>query len=134
MNAAARTLTLSAVAMLLLTAAGLLASVALIAREHSRTRDALLRERHRAREAGRNFRQARGALDSLTRVTSEEMEQPQVRDLLVELLQAWLSYGRQLIEQHKDDPTTAVPASAGAGRIQQKRRTGVEPATTSLEG
>ena len=112
-----RTLTLSAVAMLLLTTAGLLASTVLIAREQSRTREALLGERERAREADRNFRQARDAVDLFTRVASEDMDQPQLRDLRIELLEASLSYYQRFIEQHKDDPATGAALAESRARV-----------------
>jgi serine/threonine protein kinase len=107
-----RSLTFSAVAILLLAAAGLLTSTLLIAREQAKTRAAYLLERDRAAEAMRqrgraekSFGQARAGVDFFARVAAEELaDNPQMSDVRKELLEAALDYYQEFIEDHQDDP------------------------------
>jgi len=106
-----RSLTFSAISILLLAAAGLLTSTLLIAREQAKTRAAYLLELDRAAEAERqrgraekSFGQARAGVDFFARVAAEELaDNPQMTDVRKELLEAALDYYQEFIDDHQDD-------------------------------
>jgi hypothetical protein len=118
--------TRAGLAVLVLTAAGLAVSTALIAREKGRTDDALGRERQRAREAEEaaneakrqsrlaeraaaeaeeQFQVARKAVDEMIRVANEELaNDPVQKGLRRKLLASVLAYYQEFIELRQNDP------------------------------
>lgn len=89
----------SAVAVLLLTVAGLTIATVLIAGAYDR-------ERQKAREAEESFREARQAVDQFTRISEEELAgKPFAEGLRKRMLEAALTYYQDFIDQHGDDPS-----------------------------
>jgi len=123
-----KSLALSGVIMLLLTAIGLLISTLLIAHANSNTRAAYKREQQKAIEANvqreryeRSFNQARDAVDFYTSIAAEGMPDrpdPEIQEVRRELLQASLAYYQGFIEERKNDPSTEVKLNETRNRIQ----------------
>jgi serine/threonine protein kinase len=137
-----RAVAVSAVVVLFLSATGLLASTLLIAREQSKTKAALLREKDKSTEANeqraraeQNYQQARAAVDFFTKIAKEEMD-PRLADTRKQMLEAALVYYQGFLEQHRDEPkieneltqaqaqATQILAELGAfsefGRVRQR--------------
>ncbi|HEY7312770.1 MAG TPA: serine/threonine-protein kinase [Gemmataceae bacterium] len=89
----------SALAILLLTVAGLTTATVLIAGAYDR-------ERQKAREAEESFRAARRAVDQFTQISEEELTgKPFAEGLRKRMLEAALTYYQDFIDQHADDPS-----------------------------
>jgi serine/threonine protein kinase len=102
----------SAVALLLLTTAGLAVSTALIGREQSQTARALAR-------AEENLRDARDTVNSyLIRVSEEELlDVPPMQRLRQQLLRLALVYYERFVFQHSEDPTLQAELSDALFRV-----------------
>lgn len=109
----------SIVVALFLLVAGLSVATGLIARAYERERlkaNEALDERTKAEE---NFLQAREAVDQFMQITEEELrgkpffEQPRKK-----LLEAGLSYYREFVDQHGDDPRLQAELEASRNKIE----------------
>jgi serine/threonine protein kinase len=101
-----KSLTLSAIVVLLLTAVGLLVSTLLIAREQARTRDALEQEQITAKQAEQSFEQARQAVNFFTEMAESELpKDPRFTTVRRHLLEGALSYYQAFIDERKNDPS-----------------------------
>jgi hypothetical protein len=110
----------AAVALLLITMMGLLASTIVIAREHAKTKLAYQREVAQRGETERNFRQARQAVDTFTRLVEEELaSKPNMYQSRRKFLQAALDYYESFLEQHVDHPEVVAVLSATSRRVSQ---------------
>jgi hypothetical protein len=120
-----RTVAISAVAMLLLTSIGLLISTLLIARAQANTKHAYEQEQQRATEAlqqrtraDRRFKQAREAVDFLTRIANQELaKQPQFMDVRKEMLEAALVYYQEFLDERENDPAIANEIAAAQSQV-----------------
>ena len=119
-----RSVTMSALAMLLLAAVGLLVSTLLIANEQAKTKAAYEGERSRAAEAQeqrtraeKSFRQAREAVDFFSRIAAEEMDKPEFGDVRRRMLEASLDYYQGFLEDRKGDPSIRAELGAARSRV-----------------
>jgi hypothetical protein len=119
-----RSVAMSALAMLLLAAVGLLISTLLIAREQAKTKAAYEGERSKATEAAdqrtraeRSFRQAREAVDFFSRIAAAEMDKPEFVDVRKRMLEASLAYYRSFLDDRKDDPSIGAELDAARSRV-----------------
>ena len=119
-----KSVAMSALAMLLLAAVGLLASTLLIANEQAKTKAAYERERSKATEAEqqrtraeKSFKQAREAVDFFSRIAAEEMDKPEFGDVRRRMLEASLAYYQSFLEDRKDDPSISAELDAARSRV-----------------
>jgi hypothetical protein len=93
-----------------------------ISAEQARTQQAFERERQRAAEAERRFKQAREAVDLLIRVSEEELADrgggPPMHSLRKRLLEAALVYYQDFIAQHESDPTALAELEGVRDRVR----------------
>ena len=109
----------AAVLMLLLCVAGLLVNNHMIAQEQAKTEDALHRERLRAEEAERLYRQARQAVDLLVQLGEEELpNKPQVSGLRRKLLETALVFYQDFLSQ-RHSPDAQAELTAVQGRVRR---------------
>jgi len=99
-----RSVTTAAVASLMLAVVGLTCSTILIAREQTRTNDALKAEANQRRRAEESFRQARRAVDFFAQVSKDELDLPEAQGARRKFLLAAQDYYENFIRQHHDDP------------------------------
>ena len=122
-----RAAALTAVAVLVLATAGLLISTLLIAREQGRTKDAYIAEQRKAAEADQSFKEAREAVDFLTRIASDEMaNKPEYVELRRQLLEASLLYYQNFLDQRRDAP------ASGAGSSERSELSAARASVSSL--
>lgn len=120
-----KSIAVSAVAMLALTAIGLLISTILIAREQNKTEQAnrLLQQRavdasNQRNRANNSAKEARQVLSFLTRVAAEELPRdPQFMGVRQKLLEAALDYYENFLEQSTNDPQTAAELIAARENV-----------------
>jgi serine/threonine protein kinase len=120
-----RPLAISALAMLIIIAVGLLVSTVMIAHAQSKTAAAYEAEQHKATEANiqraradKRYKQARDELDFVTRVAAEEMgNKPEFNQVRRELLEAALVYYQSFLEERKDDPTIGADLVAARSKV-----------------
>jgi serine/threonine protein kinase len=122
-----RAITLTTILMLLLIAAGLAVSTALIARAQAKTKVAYKLETDKAEEAKqaqiraeRSFKQARDAVDFFTQVAAEKMAPGPGLDtnqLRKQMLETALLYYQGFLEDHKDDPGTGESLSLARSHV-----------------
>jgi hypothetical protein len=120
-----RTVTMSVIIILALTAIGSTISVALIAHAQSNTKAAYLGERRRAIEANvqrqraeKSFEQARQSVDFLTSVAINELpSDPQFIQVRWRLLETSLAYYQSFLDQQKDDPALSAQLKAAEGQV-----------------
>lgn len=92
----------------------------LIAREQTRTSEALHRERDRAIESERRFKQARQAVDLLIEIGEEELaDKPHMNSTRKRLLEAALVYYQDFIAQSDEDPQTQQELAAVESRVKR---------------
>ncbi|HZL37657.1 MAG TPA: serine/threonine-protein kinase, partial [Tepidisphaeraceae bacterium] len=109
---------ISALVVLLVTAAGLLTSTLLIAHEQTKTRNAYLLEQRKAVEADRNFKEARDAVGFFTRIAADDMaNKPEFVEVRKELLEASLLYYQSFLEERKDDPSTGPELQSAQANV-----------------
>jgi hypothetical protein len=115
---------LAVVLMLGLTAAGLLVTIVIIAREQAKTAAAYERERQRAAEAHAQharaearFQLARKAVDDFTCVGADRPLGPPSIDIRRQLLATALDYYQTFIEQRRDDPASHAELIAAQERL-----------------
>jgi serine/threonine protein kinase len=111
-------LAVSALVVLLLTAAGLLTSTILIAREQTRTAEALDRERRQRADAQLGFRQAREAVDFFAGIAerNEMADAGRFFEARKEMLEAALGYYEAFLSQRRDDPALKADLNAAQAR------------------
>jgi hypothetical protein len=111
-------LAVSALVVLLLTAAGLLTSTILIAREQAKTKDALERERRQRADAQLGFRQAREAVDFFAGIAerNDMADAGRFFEARKEMLEAALGYYESFLSQRKDDPALKADLNAAQAR------------------
>jgi serine/threonine protein kinase len=98
---------------------GMSISNRMIAREQTRTADALDRERLRANEADARFKQARQAVDLLIQMSEEELaDVPMVQGTRKRLLDTAVSFYQDFIEQHEGDPKSQAELAAVQERVR----------------
>ncbi|HWE95284.1 MAG TPA: serine/threonine-protein kinase [Tepidisphaeraceae bacterium] len=120
-----RPLAISALAMLVIIAVGLLVSTLMIAAAQRNTAAAYQAEQHKATEANiqraraeKGYKQARDELDFVTRVAAEEMgNKPEFNQVRRELLEAALVYYQSFLEERKDDPTIGADLVAARSKV-----------------
>lgn len=99
---------------------GMSISNRMIAREQTRTADALERERLRANEADTRFKQARQAVDLLIQMSEEELaDVPMVQGTRKRLLDTAVSFYQDFIEQHEGDPESQAELAAVQERVRR---------------
>lgn len=112
-------LAVSALVVLLLTAAGLLTSTILIANEQRKTKEALERERRQRADAQLGFRQARDAVDFFAGI-AERNEMADARrffEARKEMLEAALGYYEAFLSQQRDNPALKAQLNAAQARF-----------------
>jgi serine/threonine protein kinase len=111
----------AAIVLLMLCIAGLVVNNRMIAGEQAKTREALERERQRAIEADKRFRQAREVVDLLVQVCQDELaHEPTLQPTRKRLLEMALGYYQDFLEQRKGDPelrNELAAAQSGVRRI-----------------
>ncbi len=108
-----RTLVAFGLAAFLLLVGALGFSHYLLHRAHARTKDALAREQLKSQEAEEqraraeaNFRKARQVVDFFVELSDDELsDKPQLLGMRIKLLEEALTYYRDFIDQHGDDPS-----------------------------
>ena len=108
--------------MLLVTSIGLLISTLLIARAQAKTKTAYEQEQQKSTEAhqqrtraDRRFKQAREAVDFLTRIANQELaNQPDVRR---EMLEAALGYYQGFLDERENDPAINNEIAAAQSHV-----------------
>ena len=112
-----KSLTLSAIVLLVLAAAGLLVSTLLIAREQARTRAASEQQQIKTKEAETSFDQARQAVNFFTEMAENELpKDPRFSPVRRRLLEAALNYYQAFIDERKDDPSISQELEAAHAR------------------
>jgi hypothetical protein len=122
-----RGVAVSALGLLLLAAAALLVTTALVTWAHREARAAYRRERQKAEEAEQqraraeaNFLQARNALDLLTQASADELvDRPEFLEVRRKLLERALQYYQKFIDQHEGDPSTLAQLAVSRARVAQ---------------
>jgi hypothetical protein len=110
----------STAVLLLLTLAGLGISTVLIAQEHTKTLNALVRERQKAKEAEESFHQARRAVDFFIQISEKELgDKPYFESVRRKLLEAALVYYQEFIDQRADDPSLQADLAASHARVSK---------------
>jgi serine/threonine protein kinase len=113
-----RSVVVSAALLLAMGIVGLLVTALLLAREQAATQAAYERERQKAREAERNFRDARRAVDDLLAVGEHELANlPPLQGLRRRLLEEGLAYYKGFLEQSRDDPDLQAELAASHARV-----------------
>ena len=108
------------VVLCVLTAAGSLASAAVIRREQAKTQAAYEGEKQRAREAEERFLLARQSVEEIVKVCQEELaDRPDLDGLRRRLLEDALVYYQKLIEQRRDDPAAQAELAATRDQVKQ---------------
>ncbi|MCC7423439.1 MAG: serine/threonine protein kinase [Planctomycetaceae bacterium] len=98
---------------------GMSISNRMIAREQSRTAEALVREQLRANEAGERFQQARQAVDLLIQMSEEELaDVPMVQGTRKRLLETAVGFYQDFIDQHEGDPESQAELAAVQERVR----------------
>jgi serine/threonine protein kinase len=93
------------IVLLVLLAAGSLASAWLIRGEQEKTRAAYVQERLRAEEAEERFELARRAVNDMIQIAEEELaDNSHMQNLRTRLLESALVYYQELIAQRREDP------------------------------
>ncbi|MFO0808020.1 MAG: serine/threonine-protein kinase [Gemmataceae bacterium] len=96
----------ASIAGLMLLTAGLAVATVLVSAERQQAVAARDRERIRAEEAVRHFRQAREAVDFFARVSTDDLADapPSLKDVRRRMLQAALDYYKEFLRDGADDP------------------------------
>jgi hypothetical protein len=118
-----KSLAMSALVILALTAAGLLTSTLLIAGEQAKTKYAYELERGKAIEADvqraraeRSSRQAREAVDFFSQI-AVEMDRPEFSDVRRDMLEESLSYYQSFLEEQGDDPSVGAQLDSARSKV-----------------
>jgi serine/threonine protein kinase len=97
----------SAIAVLLLSVAGMLVTTLLVARAYDRERQKAREAEESFRQAEESFRQARRAVDQFAQICEEELAgNPFAEGTRRRLLEAAVEYYKSFIDQRRDDPST----------------------------
>jgi serine/threonine protein kinase len=112
---------------IVLLAAGLAVSTAMIAREHIKTAAALKSEKDHAKAADRaqksaesRFQQARRVVDLLTQVGEEELSDvPHTREVRRKILDTALNYYEEFLREREGDPALQAELEAARQRVSR---------------
>ncbi len=119
-----KSLALSTMVMLVIIAAGLAVYSVRIAHEQAKTRSAydlevkktIEADKERAR-AQASFKEARNAVDFLTRVAAEDMGNRPPNEVRKELLEASLAYYQSFIDEERDDPSVSAELTGARSTV-----------------
>jgi len=119
-----KSLALSTMVMLVIIAAGLAVYSVRIAHEQAKTRNAYNLEVKKTIEADNeraraqaSFKQARNAVDFLTRVAAEDMGTKPPNEVRKELLEASLAYYQSFLDEEKDDPSVSAELTGARSTV-----------------
>ncbi|MES1213192.1 MAG: hypothetical protein ABUL64_01265, partial [Singulisphaera sp.] len=102
---------------------GLFVHNRIIAREQTRTADALARERVQTAEAAQRFEQARKAVDTLIRVSDVELpDHPMLNATRQRILLTAVAYYRDFVAQERDDSVNRAELSAARENVERMLR------------
>ncbi|HVX09807.1 MAG TPA: serine/threonine-protein kinase [Pirellulales bacterium] len=97
---------------------GLAASTAIIAFEHSKTKQAYAGEMNQRVAADESFRQARQAVDAFTELGEQELAgDPSLQALRRKFLETALAYYQNFLKQRGDDPLVQAELAASSERV-----------------
>ncbi|MBX9679352.1 MAG: serine/threonine protein kinase [Gemmataceae bacterium] len=100
--------------------AGLIVSNWVISEEQRKTKDALSREKDRAKEAELRFAQARKAVDLLVETSEEELgDSPWLQGARRRLLETALTYYQAFIDERKSDPSAQADLAQSQARVRK---------------
>ena len=110
----------SALAALVLTAAGLAVATVLTARAYDRERDKANEADVQRARAEESFRQARQTVDRFAQIGEEELAgRPELEPLRRRLLESALAYYQDFLDQRRDDPSTQQELEASRARAER---------------
>jgi serine/threonine protein kinase len=124
-----RSLVASAVVLLLVAVVGLTVSNVLIAQKQKDADVAAERERLKAKEADKRFKQARRSVARFTEIAQEELAGPQFNKTRRKFLEAALAYYQEFLEDAGDDPSVQGELKESLARVD-----GILKELTELEG